>query len=311
MRCGLQQRRAALGAAVEVLERPLVGGLGDAERRGADQRPGHLEGRQRVGRARLLARAGRARASSRSFSSPPSRFSTGIRQSSRTTSAVCEARIPSLLSFLPWLRPGRALGDDERGLAAGAELGVDGGDDDVDVGDAAVGDEDLGPVQDPLVAVALGGRLQALDVGAGLRLGHRVGAELDLVAAAEALGDPAGDLLGRAGGGDAGGGEARSRRSPARCRRSPSGTPRPRSPASGPRGRRPSAASPRAPPKPCLRASLMTSQGMLSSSSCLRRRRADHLAGEGPAALLVLELLVVECEVHSVPSARRRHGSAG
>ena len=36
-----------------------------------------------------------------------------------------------------------------------AELGIDGGDDDVDVGDAAVGDEDLGPVQDPLVASRL------------------------------------------------------------------------------------------------------------------------------------------------------------
>ena len=44
-----------------------------------------------------------------SFSSPPSRFSTGIRQSSSTTSAVCEARIPSLLSFLPWERPGVSL----------------------------------------------------------------------------------------------------------------------------------------------------------------------------------------------------------
>ena len=54
---------------------------------------------------------------------------------------------------------------------------------------------------------------------------------------------------------------------------------------------------PSRPPKPCLRASLMTSQGMLSSSSCLRRRRADHLAGEGPAALLVLLLLLVECEI--------------
>ena len=52
MRCVCEQRRAAFGAAVEVLEGPLVGGLGDAERRGADQRPGHLEGRQRVGAER-------------------------------------------------------------------------------------------------------------------------------------------------------------------------------------------------------------------------------------------------------------------
>ena len=117
-------------------------------------------------------------------------------------SAVCEARIPSLRLLLALAEARRVLADHERGLAAGAELGVDGGDDDVDVGDAAVGDEDLGPVQDPLVAVALGGRLQALDVGAGLRLGDRVGAELDLVAGAEAIGNPARDLLGSARGGD-------------------------------------------------------------------------------------------------------------
>ena len=180
-----------------------------------------------------------------SFSSPPSRFSTGMRQSSSTISAVCEARMPSFDSFLPWLRPGRVLADDEGGLAAGAERRVDGGDDDVDVGDAAVGDEDLGAVEDPLVAVALGRRLQALHVGAGLRLGDGVGAELDLLAAAEALGHPLRDLLGGAGGGDARPRRGRSRRSPGRCRRSPSGTLRRRSPASGPRRRRPSAGSPR------------------------------------------------------------------
>ncbi len=33
-----------------------------------------------------------------------------MRQSSSTTSAVCEARIPSLDSFLPWERPGVSLG---------------------------------------------------------------------------------------------------------------------------------------------------------------------------------------------------------
>ena len=143
-----------------------------------------------------------------SFSSPPSRFSAGMRQSSSTTSAVCEARIPSFVSFLPWLRPGVPLPTTNEAWPRVPSVGVDGGDDDVDVGDAAVGDEDLGPVEDPLVAVALGGRLQALDVGAGLRLGDRVGAELDLVGAAEALGDPADDLLGGARGGDAGRGEA-------------------------------------------------------------------------------------------------------
>ena len=59
-----------------------------------------------------------------------------------------------------------------------AEVRVDGRDHDGHVGDAAVRDEGLGAVQDPVVAVALGGRAQRLDVGAGLRLGDGVGAEL-------------------------------------------------------------------------------------------------------------------------------------
>ena len=53
----------------------------------------------------------RARSSLRSsLSIPPRRLSSGIRQSSSTTSAVCEARIPSFDSFLPWRRPGVSLG---------------------------------------------------------------------------------------------------------------------------------------------------------------------------------------------------------
>ena len=49
---------------------------------------------------------------------------------------------------------GQALGarrDDEAGLAAAAQAGVDRGDDDVHVGDAAVGGPGLGAVQHPLV----------------------------------------------------------------------------------------------------------------------------------------------------------------
>src|SRR6185295_17755562 len=50
-----EQRFAAFALAVEVLKRPLVGGLGDAECRGADEGPRHLEGGERAGAARLLA----------------------------------------------------------------------------------------------------------------------------------------------------------------------------------------------------------------------------------------------------------------
>ena len=99
-----------------------------------------------------------------SFSSPPSRFSAGMRQSSRMISAVWEARMPSFDSFLPWLRPGVSLPMTNEAWPRVPRLGVDGGDNDVDVGDATVGDEDLGAVEDPLVAVALRRRLQALHV---------------------------------------------------------------------------------------------------------------------------------------------------
>ena len=210
----------------------------------------------------------RARSSLRSsFSIPPSRFSSGdaaVLEDHLGGVRGADAELRLLLALLDARRP---LPDDERGLPAVAELGVDGGDDDVDVGDAAVGDEDLGPVEHPLVAVALRRRAEALDVGAGLRLGHRVGAELDLVAEAEALRDPLRDLLGRAGRGEAGGREAGAgeregdaRAPPVRllcvdgaedCRRD----------------RRRNAGSGSMPCIPCSRAALMTSHGVDSSRS--------------------------------------------
>ena len=51
----------------------------------------------------------RARRSS-SFSLPPSRFAFGTRQSSRNTSAVCEARRPCFLTFVPCEMPGVSIG---------------------------------------------------------------------------------------------------------------------------------------------------------------------------------------------------------
>ena len=47
----------------------------------------------------------RARRAS-SFSLPPSSQLPGTRQSSRMTSAVCEARMPCFLNFWPWRIPG-------------------------------------------------------------------------------------------------------------------------------------------------------------------------------------------------------------
>ena len=78
-----------------------------------------------------------------------------------------------------------------------AQLGVDGGDDDVDVGDAAVGRPGLLAVEDPLVlglVVARAGA-QRRDVGAGVGLGGAEGGDLRVVGGAEAVRDPLADLL--------------------------------------------------------------------------------------------------------------------
>ena len=105
------------------------------------------------------------------------------------------------------LRPRR---DDEAGLAAALQVGFDGGDDDVDVGDAAVRDPRLRAVEHPLVRrrVVHGARAQRGDVGAGVGLADAERTELDVARRAVALGYPLHDLLGRAVAGDPGGGEA-------------------------------------------------------------------------------------------------------
>jgi len=66
--------------------------------------------------------------------------------------------------------PRRALGHDEHALAAMAGFRVDGGDDDVHVGDTAVADEDLLPLDDPVAAVLAGRRLDRADVAAAAGL---------------------------------------------------------------------------------------------------------------------------------------------
>src|SRR5213078_944816 len=55
--------------------------------------------------------------------------------------------------LLALLEARRSLRHDERRLTAVAECWIHSCDDDVDIGDSAVGDEDLRPVQDPLVAI--------------------------------------------------------------------------------------------------------------------------------------------------------------
>ena len=79
---------------------------------------------------------------------------------------------PDLLEIAAALETlGLRLDGDQR-RAFGAELGIGLGDHDHQVGELAVGDEGLGAVDDPLVAVHDGRRLDRLQVGARPRLGH-------------------------------------------------------------------------------------------------------------------------------------------
>src|SRR5258708_5330204 len=107
----------------------------------------------------------------------------------------------SVLAELLPLREALGTGRDyEACLTAAAERRIDGRDDHVHVGDAAVGSPGLGPVQHPLV-----GRLRVdgpgpdrADITAGVGLGGAERAELDIARAAEHLRQPLPDLLRRA-----------------------------------------------------------------------------------------------------------------
>ena len=80
-----------------------------------------------------------------------------------------DAVLLELLALTETLRAGR---DDERGLPAGSEVGVDRGDDDVHVRDAAIGHPGLGAVDDPLVGrlFITGAGEDRRDIGAGVRV---------------------------------------------------------------------------------------------------------------------------------------------
>ena len=111
--------------------------------------------------------------------------------------------------LLALAEPGGAGRDDEAGLPAGAQLGVDDGGDDVDVGEAAVGRPGLGAVEHPLVAglvVARAGAHRA-DVAARVGLGGAERRDLEVAGLAEHLRHPLADLLVGAVGAHAGGGQ--------------------------------------------------------------------------------------------------------
>ena len=111
-------------------------------------------------------------------SSTPIRFSVG-------TLHVVEEQFGGVLCLLAQLVEDAAaaeafdlvgLDDDQRNaLGAFGRIGL--GDDDDEIGRAAIGDEGLRAVDDIVVAVAPGRGLDRLKVGAGARLGHGDGAD--------------------------------------------------------------------------------------------------------------------------------------
>ena len=238
-----------------------------------------------------------------SFSYPPSRYSIGIRHVLEHDLGRLRRADAELRLLLAHGQPGGVLGNHERRLAAMPELGVHGRDHDGHVGDPAVGDEDLGAVEHPLVAVQLGRGAQRADVGAGARLGDGVGAELDLVAHPEALGHPAPDLLGRARAGDAGRGE----RAALDRERDAGAAPVQLlgvDAAVDPVGVLPHPLDVVEPVEAPLACGLDGLPGHALLAVVLVRDRPDDLASEPAAGLLELELLVVEPEIH-------RRGASG
>ena len=101
------------------------------------------------------------------------------------------------------LAPGR---DDEGGMPTRAQLAIDAGDHDVDVGDPAVGRPGLLAVEDPLVGGLVVARRSADrgDVGPGVRLRGAEGGNLRLLGRPVALRHPLDELVGRPGGVDPG-----------------------------------------------------------------------------------------------------------
>ena len=186
-------------------------------------------------RARARAAGRRASPCRRGGSRP------GMRTLSKKTSAVCEARRPCLRSFVPCSSPcDFRLGYDERRLTLRPERRVDGRDDDVDVGDAAVRGPRLLPVDDPL-----SGRLVVRQPAYGSRTRrnpHRARTSRTPPPVrrrrAVAPRHPLAPLLRRAVGEDRGDCRGRCPSATSRCRRRPRTAPRGRAASAGRTGRR-------------------------------------------------------------------------
>ena len=109
--------------------------------------------------------------------SSPSRFPAGMRQPSKVSSPVVEPEIPIFGSSRATSKPGASVSTTNAEIPRVPGLRVGLREDRVDVRDARVRDEALRAVEDVLVALAAGGRPHRRRVGAGARLGERVGGE--------------------------------------------------------------------------------------------------------------------------------------
>ena len=88
------------------------------------------------------------------LSSSPMRLSPGIRTFSKNSSAVSDSSWPTLSSLRPRLKPSMPASTPNSEMPLAFFSGVGARRHDHQVGGVAVGDERLGAVEDPVVAVA-------------------------------------------------------------------------------------------------------------------------------------------------------------
>ena len=190
----LDQRATELLALLGVLQGELERRPGDAQRLRAHDRPRKLERLQgdRGPRAFAFASPGQLGLELVHATEHVLGRNGHVFEEHLSCVGGADAHLLFLLAHAQALGPGR---DDEARLAAGAELRLDHRHDHVDVGDAAVGDEDLLPVDDPLAVLAHGARLHGRHVRTSVRLGHRERAERRLLRRPEAGRNPGRDLV--------------------------------------------------------------------------------------------------------------------
>ena len=193
----LDQRAAELLAFLRVLQGELERGPRDAQGHGADDRAGQLEGLERHRRPGMGAFARLRQLRLELLDAAEHVLG---RDGHVLEDHLGRVRGPDAHLLFLFALP-QALGarpHHEAGLAPGAELRLDGSHHHVNVGDAAVGDEDLLAVDHPVAVLADGAGLHRRHVGAGLGLGDGKRAESGLLRGSETGRDPGRNLLGGA-----------------------------------------------------------------------------------------------------------------